>query len=53
MHKMQLYEAPEAELLDVRFEEGFLNVSQNGAFGDTNADPDDQSGNGDSWWGNN
>lgn len=52
MLKKLLYEAPEAELLDVRFEGNFCQTNQ-GGFGDTNADPDDQSGNGDSWWGNN
>ena len=49
MLKKQLYEAPEAELLVVRFEGNFCDTNQ-GGFADTNADPDDETGQ--NWWGN-
>ena len=49
MIKKCMYEAPEAELLLVRFEENIM--SPDGGFGDPNANPDDQSD--ENWWGNN
>lgn len=50
MLKKQLYAAPEAELLVVRFEENFCGTN-GGGFGDTNANPEDESD--ENWWGNN
>lgn len=49
MIRKTVYEAPEAELLFVRFEENVM--SPTGGFGDPNAESDDESDQ--NWWGNN
>ena len=53
MRKKQFYEAPEAEMLSVKFERNFCEspVEGNGSFGDTKANPEDLTG--ESWWGGN
>ena len=52
MIKKCMYEAPETELLLVRFEGNFLQgTNPGGGFSDPNADPDDESDQ--NWWGNN
>ena len=50
MIKKSIYEAPETELLLVKFEENFCGTN-GGGFGDTNAVPDDQTD--EDWWNNN
>ena len=50
MMKKSFYEAPEAELLLVKFEENFCGTT-GGGFGDTTANPDDQTE--EDWWTNN
>lgn len=50
MIKKCMYEAPEAELLLVRFEGNFCGTTD-GGFGDQNADPEDDSD--ENWWNNN
>lgn len=51
MIKKSFYEAPEAELLLVKFEEGFLTGTNKGGFGDKNANPDDLTD--EDWWNQN
>ena len=53
MHKKQLYEAPDAELLVIRYEENFCQTggtTNPSTFGDGGADLDDESD--EDWWGN-
>ena len=51
MLKKSFYEAPEAELLLVKFEENFCQTTKGGGFGETKANPDDQTD--EDWWNTN